>query len=264
MLRVKKVEGSERPAVAPHLQKLEQRAVYPLGDDFFKIDHGTDPFAFFDQMGEASTWAAFDGDDLAGVATGVLRTLPSGRAWYACDLKVDEGYRRRGVAKAIALRAVPVELLRCSRGYGVAMLPQTGEAVAQKWVASLPDWLIAEGPRLNLYSLSAAQTEALTSTIEEHRGRLTFANHFGTKDIVLKSTGAPMPLWHCQFGPLARNDSQAKTPTGASVVVMLCTVADDALDLALSAAELSPSATAQVLHRGMSDETFDWLLTSDI
>lgn len=264
MLRVKKVDASERESVGPKLRTLEQQALYPLGDDFFQIDHGEDPFAFFDGMGDASTWAAFDGETLAGVATGVLRTLPSGRAWYACDLKVDAAYRRQGVAKAIALRAVPLELLRCSRGYGVAMLGQSGEAVAKAWVRSLPDWLIAEGPRLHLYSLSRPQASALTSTIEQHRGRLRFANHFGTKDIVLKSTGAPMQLWHCQFGPLARVGAKDELPRGNDVVIMLCAVKEDSLDQALTDAGLLPSATAQVLHRGMSDETFDWLLTSDI
>ena len=71
----------------------------------------------------------------------------------------------------------------------------------------------------------------------------------GTKDIVLASSGAAMPLLHVQLGPCAEAGHGAPIPGG---VRMFCTPAGDALDAAVRNREFKPTATASILHVDMA------------
>jgi hypothetical protein len=57
--------------------------------------------------------------------------------------------------------------------------------------------------QLGIWSLDADAMRRAWPVVSQHRGPLSLLSLRGTKDIVLASTGSPMPLFHCQFGTLA-------------------------------------------------------------
>ena len=114
---------------------------------------------------------------------------------------------------------------------------------------------------LELFSLNCAEMEAFAPVLELHRGPLSYLSLAGRKDIVLQSTGAPMPLLHLQFGPFAETGRMRPVP---GHVHMFCTPTRDPLSEAARAHGLEPSATATVAQAGMTGQTWNFILTSDI
>ena len=100
-MRFHRLTFQERQLFQPGIVAIEKIATYPLGDDFFKIDHGVDYFAFFDRLGKLNYYIMCDGEHVAAVGAGVLRQVPylQGKspqeAWYLCDLKVHPHDQRR-------------------------------------------------------------------------------------------------------------------------------------------------------------------------
>ena len=118
---------------------------------------------------------------------------------------------------------------------------------------------------LELFSLDAEAMRGVLSTIERHRGDVSFLSLGGVKDIVLESTGRPMPLLHLQHGLGASLGSG--TPVSSPLedhVHMFCSPASDPLNAELRAAGLTPSATASVLAHRMSGCDWRFVLTSEI
>jgi len=246
---------------------LEASASYPLGADRFRIDHGSDYFAFFDRLGELRYEIALDRDRVVGVGAGILRTgVPFGdrarSAWYLCDLKVHPDYRGRWIPFSIARRAVPKSYVRCPRCYAISMNPSGGTnpvvTLLQRW-RLLP---LQASPILFVYSLDAEGMRTAIPLLEAYRGAApTYLSLGGIKDIVLESTGRPMQLVHAQFGPFAER-GVPEPIEGA--VHMFCSPSEDALARDLARAGISPSASATVLHHGMAECDFRFVLTSEI
>ena len=90
---------ADRPQFQAGIASLEQNAIYPLGQDFFQIDHGTDYFAFFDRLGDVHYYIALEGQQVVAVGAGILRQVTDQQgqspqlAWYLCDLKVHPQYQ---------------------------------------------------------------------------------------------------------------------------------------------------------------------------
>lgn len=258
------LRGSERGDWSTPLAALEGGARYPLGDDHFAIDHGADYFAFFDRLGDEERWVVIDEGELVATASGVLRALEDGPAWYLCDLKVRPSHRGRHLPAQIGVRSAPGGLLRCRRGYGIAMDPPEGAGDRHPMARRLQRFRLFNAGvlgRLSLFSLDAAQARAATPAVVAHRGALSWLSLAGKKDIVLESTGQPMPLLHAQFGPYAEAAATAIVEGG---VHMICTPTDDALCDALNGLGLSASASATVFHLGMSERLLPAILSSDI
>src|SRR5690606_10637547 len=112
-----------------------------------------------------------------------------------------------------------------------------------------------------VHSLDFATWERVAPLLRRSLGPLHLYDPHGRKDIVLVSTGAPLPLLHVQRGPLARPES---VPPRPDATFMFCLPERDPLALELEGMGVSASGTASVLHVGM--QGFDWrlVLTSDI
>ena len=264
-LRVVTVRPRDRAAYAEGIAALERGTSYPLGDDRFELDHGGDYFAFFDRLGETVYEVALDGGRVVGVSARILRSRPV-RCWYLCNLKVYPEYRGQRIAARFARHALLGAYTRCGRGYGISMNePGRGE----NRVARLVDRLRMvpfHAADLELFSLDASAMAELRPIVERHRGPTSYLSLAGKKDLVLETTGAPLPLLHVQFGPCAERGLDDVAPGHTH---MLCAPAGDALALDLVAHGAEPSATATVLHHRMPKPSngagrFDFVLTSDI
>ena len=247
---------------------LEDGVRYPLGEDSFEIDHGSDYFAFFRRLGVVCPYVVIDEDAVVGLAIGILRELaPSEgvearKAWYICDLKIRSAYRGGRIPWRMFLQSLPRKYPLCPRGYGITMNPSGGrENPVVRLVKRFSLIPISIGCELWLYSLDADEMRSCASLLSQHRGELSYLSLRGVKDIVLESTGAPMPLLHVQFGPSGRD---GRTEPAEDCVHMFCSPSDDALCRDLEAAGFSPSATATLLHHRMG--SWDWrsVLTSEI
>ena len=266
-VRVVDVTRERRAAFAARIQALEAGQSYPLGDDRFEIDHGEDYFAFFDRLGEVLYLAAVDGDEVVAVGAGMLRQVPRRAGapletvWYGADLKVRPSHRRQRIPWAMFSWAFPRHYPRCGRGYGISMDPPDRENPVVRMCRRFGLAPMSVGTTLFFYSVDAPTMAALEPLVRAHRGPLAYRSLRGVKDIVLQSTGAPMPLLHLQHGPCAAPGGPAPRP---GHVHMFCSPVDDPLTRALFDEGFTPSATASVIQHRMGGWDWSFVLTSDI
>ena len=243
----------------PRIADIERDIDYPLGDDRFRIDHGDDYFAFFRRLGDLAYFVALEEERVVGVLAVVRRTFPG--AWYACDLKVAPDARSKALSRELGAAFAAKRLAPDDRGYGISMNPAEGPNRVVRMLRRLPRLDLMPGPTLRLYSLDRAQMIRAADAITARRGPISYRSLSGVKDIVLQSTGRPMPLLHVQFGPCAARGTDEPVD---DAVHMFCVPDDDPLLGDLDAIGLTPSASATVVHRGMIDQDWSFVLTSDI
>lgn len=73
MIKIRVLKREDWYEFSPKLQKLENIAEYPYGDDYFKLDHGSDYFAFFRRLGEPVFHVALYEDQAIACGAGILR-----------------------------------------------------------------------------------------------------------------------------------------------------------------------------------------------
>jgi hypothetical protein len=112
-----------------------------------------------------------------------------------------------------------------------------------------------------IHSFDHATWQRVAPDVVAALGPVTFFDPHGTKDIVLASTGLPMPLLHVQHGPLTRGGPSSPRPGS---VHMLSLPEGHELSLRLTSLGIASGATASVLQVGMDDFDWSWVLTSDI
>lgn len=283
-MRFHRIAPEERSYFQRGIAAIEQAALYPLGDDFFQIDHGSNYFAFFDRLGAVSYYVALDGNAeqcplwdnrVAAVGAGVLRQVAYRQgeeprlAWYLCDLKVHPDYQQQRLSLRLLTHALKPNLRHCSQGYAISMNPAnlTGTLenrqgnqlvrVLEKF-APLP---FRYSTLLEIYSLDAKQMSLLQPLLVEHRGPVSYLALKGIKDLRLKSSGQLMPLLHVQWGATAAAGRSEPLPGS---IHMLCTPAVDELARALRQRGSVPTATASVVSYNMEQSDWRFILTSDI
>jgi hypothetical protein len=265
MMRFVTVAHAERAAWIDAIVALEADATYPLGTDRFRLDHGPDYFAFFDRLGEARHDIAIEDGRVLAIACGVVRSIPLGgqrvSAWYGCDMKVIPEARGRHIPLRMLANAFVSGYARCRRGYAISMDPPDRENPVARLLGRFPLLPIRKVAGLVLYSLDAHAMRGAAPLLVRARGPIGYRSLAGIKDVVLESTGRPMPLWHVQHGVLG-DPTHADPVEGG--VHMFSVPDDDALVTDLRSLGLEPSATASVLAHGLDDARFDFVLTSDI
>lgn len=263
-----RVSDKNREEFLAQIVRLESEAEYPLGNDYFKIDHGGDYFKFFNRLGDVHYYTWVDGGHVAAVGAGILRKVPLkrnqlARVWYLSDLKVRKDFRGQKIPLRMLTRAFLPNYFRCQRGYAISM-NSSGEQ--KNRVARLLEhfrWVpIKEVTKLLIWSLSQSQMKRVEHIVQKYRGPVTYLSLRGVKDIVLRSTNEPMPLVHVQFGPLADPSSLREAEVGA--VHMFCSPENDPLTREILASGFAPSSTASVIAHRMKESDWTWVLTSDI
>lgn len=262
------ITSIERAYFQPKIVAIEETAIYPLGDDFFQLDHGLDYFAFFDRLGEVNYYAALDASRVAAVGAGVLRQIPYRQgetvqpAWYLCDLKVHPDYQGQHLSLRILRHAINANILRCAKGYAISMNP--GDGSYNRLARVLEGFSLVRfrcTALLNIYSLDAMAMKNLQPLLSEHRGEISYLSLRGIKDLRLQSSGEILPLLHVQWGSSAQEGNSEPILGYAH---MFCVPANDDLAMLLAAKEIYPNATASVISHGMDQCDWRFILTSDI
>ncbi|MBL8693325.1 MAG: hypothetical protein JNJ88_04435 [Planctomycetes bacterium] len=263
-LAIRRLREEELAAFGPQIAALEHGITYPLGSDRFEIDHGADYFAFFRRMGRVRYYVAMEGEAVEGVLAAVDRVLPGAtplRCTHLCDLKAAPSRRAASSIFRPLLAAFARDPeSRLDALYGVSMDSADGSNRLAAIYERMP-----RGPRivakLAIFSLDADEARRAAPVIRSVVGPLSWLSLHGIKDIVLRSTGAPMPLLHAQFGPCA-SDGRAEPSSGS--VHMLCAPLRAPLAAELTRLGFQPTATATALAVGMESVDFSFVLTSEI
>ncbi|NMG59548.1 GNAT family N-acetyltransferase [Geitlerinema sp. P-1104] len=254
---------ADRPFFQPQIQDIEGFARYPLGDDFFKIEHGKNYFAFFDRLGEVDYYIALDGDRLAAVGAGIFRQIPNyGPAWYLCDLKVVPEYEHRNLSSRILRFAVNRGIKRCDRGYVIFMNFSDNHPHRLVRIYQCLRWVeFDETIRLNIYHFDCDRITRLEPLLIKHRGPISYLSLKGIKDLRVQSNGQILPLLHVQWG--ATHDHGHPNPVPGSTH-MFCAPDGDPLAMALNDQGIQPNATATIVSQNMDDSNWQFILTSEI
>lgn len=267
-MQILKVTSKNQAELEPAIAELEKLATYPLGQDRFKIDHGQDYFAFFRRLGSMHYYCTRVGDQVVAVAMGVIRQVPfragqpARKAWYLCDLKVHPEHRGNHYPLTMMRKAFIPCYLRCQRGYAISMNP--GDGSPNRVVKLMRRWRwtpLSHAGNLQIFSVAAERMELLEPLLEEHRGKISYRSLAGIKDIVLESTGRPMPLIHVHWGASAEPELDRPQPGHEH---MFCAPDGDPLIGALKDRGMLPTASASIIQHGMGDCDWKFVLTSDI
>jgi len=238
---------------------------YPYGHDFFKIDHGESYFSFFDRMGVPHFNIAISDNKTVACGCGVIRFIPKGtkfkKVWYLCDLKVHPNTRGKGISKHLFKKNLLFNYLRCSRGYTISMNPLVGKNRVIEIIKRFP--LVPFKFESSLYFFEISRDEA--KSIEEDARKIIgkpikFIHLGGIKDIVLKSTGKPMPLFHAQYGPMADPNAHRIAEEGR---YMFCAAESSDLFKFLYR-HFEVAASASILAHRMHGFNWDFILSSDV
>lgn len=263
-MEIKALNSRDFKAFGERLQTLEANAEYPYGEDFFKLDHGENYFAFFERLGKPLFHIAVEDDRIAACAAGVLRTLRVGdecfKAWYLCDLKAHPEFRGRGITTKLFTKNLIRNYLKCSRGYAISMNPSKGENRVVKLLKRLPKIPISYAGQLNFYSFDEIKAAEFHETLRSALGKISYLSLRGKKDLIMKSTGARLPLFHIQHGTMAAEGAKFPTEEGT---YMICAFEETDLDKLLKN-NFEVSATASVLSHRMNSTNWNFILTSDI
>ncbi|NES93785.1 MAG: hypothetical protein F6K32_00725 [Desertifilum sp. SIO1I2] len=251
------ITPEERLRFQPSIVAIEQIAKYPLGNDFFQIDHGENYFAFFDRLGEVNYYVALDRDRVVAVGAGILRQILNSPAWYLCDLKVHPDYQQQYLSLRLLRYALGGSLQKCDRGYAILMNPSRLARIYQRF----PFLQFRHATTLNLYSFDAETMDRFSSLLAAHRGPISYLSLQGIKDLRLTSTREILPLLHVQWGVTADQGHSTPLP---GYTHMFCAPVEDELAIALIAKGISPMATATVISQGMAESDWRFILTSEI
>ncbi len=265
---------NERSHFQSPIAALEKEAVYPIGDDFFQIDHGDDYFAFFDRLGQVKYYVGLDNDRVVAVGAWVLRQVPeyleeSHRcAWYLCDFKVHPDYQCQLLSLRLLRYAIAQNKETCDRGYAISM--NSGCDRANRLVNAFcrfPTIQFRHSTNLGIYSLDAASMQLLAPLLSSHRGPISYRSLNGVKDLRLQSSGQVLPLLHVQWGNGYNlgHASQTTIPEPwAGYTHMFCVPEKDELASILTQKGIHPGAIASVISHRMDGNDWRFILTSDI
>lgn len=263
----------ERSQFQPRIAALEKAAVYPIGDDFFQIDHGDDYFAFFDRLGQVKYYVALDGDRVVAVGAWILRQVsdrvgedPCG-TWYLCDFKVHPAYQRQLLSLRLLRYAIAQNQDICDRGYAISM--NSGCDRANRLVKTFcrfPALQFQHSTTLGIYSLDAQTMQSVEPLLTNHRGPMSYVSLKGIKDLRLQSNDHVLPLLHVRWGGWGKNTSFPSpiTTPRTGHTHMFCVPETDALAAILSQNNIYPGAIASVISHGMEHNDWRFILTSDI
>lgn len=275
-LTVRRLTDGELATYGPRISAIERGVTYPFGDDRFEIDHGKDYFAFFRRLrggpgrpaetDDLRVYVAETGGELLGVLVAVRRGFPVPQgvrtAWYLCDLKRARRPGVRGVATPLLDAFRADAFVGEPRAFAIHMLPagDRGSPLLRfmKRELEAPDG--SQRP-IAIFALDSVSMNRALPILKKALGPIGFLSLAGVKDLVLASSGRPMPILHLQHGPFALPGGREPV-LGATHMFALPMGHPTVTDLL--GLEVSFAATAVIVGRGVKDLDPTVILTSDL
>jgi len=264
---------------------------YPLGDDFFKIDHGKNYFAFFERMGELNMQVYFDNaSNIIASGAGVLKNIRTNfnnsdtniKAWYICDLKVDPKFRQNRFPIKMLLKTFLLSYIKSNKCYAITMnqssfdknnVYATNKIVRLANRIKIVNFAFKFSGLLYIYSVDYDKMKTLHDVIKEKRGSISYLSLYGIKDLILQSTNKPLNILHVQYNTLKNNNNTKKEKNLDSYTYlkpqkycthMFCCHENDELKTILDKLNIHTNVTASILQHGLNNCDWKFVQTSEI
>lgn len=182
------------------LKAFESNFSYPLGVDNFRICHGEHYFDFFKRLGEYRLSGVEDDNGIVATITGVLRTINGQHVWYLADLKALPDFKYKHLSEKLIRLNAPDYHSICDRYYAVAMKNQSGKDRINRFASRFGFASLSIGGSLEFFTLSHDEVTRLADEIEACLGPMSFCSLDGVKNLIVTSTGCPMPILHARRG----------------------------------------------------------------
>lgn len=242
---------------------------YPLGSDYFCLDHGEDYCKFFKRLGTLHMMVCQHDDKIIGTCAMILQHIPRKQitAWYLADLKIEPAYRGNKLPYYMITKEFMSKYLKSNKCYGITMDDQNKESkvlnISKK--ASFLNFRLRQAGKLYIYSIDYKLMKRLHRVLEIVRGDIFYLSLNGIKDLVLQSTLKPMQLLHLQWGKnkdLITEKIYLLPQLGYTH--MFCLHEHDPLKLIFDKNNITTTITATIVQYGMDDMDWSFVLTSDI
>ena len=270
-MRLVKLTRSNEAEFGQKVRALESAAVYPLGNDSFRLDHGVNYFAFFRRLGELRAYLLEIDGRVACVASAVLRRVrqADGRtlnAWYMCDLKVAPEFRGHHLPARLLSRVLLPHYLRCPRGFAVTMNPGDGSPNRVVGIMQRFRWLTLQPVgQLLFYVWSESELANIAKILDVELGAWRLRSLSGMKDLILESTREPWHLYHIEGSQCSEAKGGKIVPHAvAGAAHMLCVPRGGLLAKRLDASGCRNSATATIVAHRMKSAVWESLASSEI
>lgn len=260
-VRFFELNNNNRDTILPELSQFDARFIYPLGNDFFTIDHGEYYLSFFERMGQVFVQGYRYHGAIVFTSTAVLRDLNQQKVFYLCDLKKDPSFNLAN-SKDLFYQKLNAYLHLSDKAYGIHMdYSHTHYNKVALMVTRIQKDFFKIHAKLHLYSLGYEDIMRYKSLIEEEKqGYINTVSLQGIKDIVLQSSQLPIPLIHLEFK--ATQDYTYLVDAGYTY--MFCTLSDSHLSTQLHSKGIVPSSTATITQHNMENFDFECIHTSEI
>ncbi|MFL5785538.1 MAG: GNAT family N-acetyltransferase [Bacteriovoracaceae bacterium] len=248
--------------ISRHQERLEEFETlfrYPLGEDEFTISHGKNYLGFIERIGPHVTYFGEHEGKIISIGAGTISRRH--KAWYLCDMKVHPEHRGKGIPRKLFSRYFFFNYLKCRRGFALNMVSADGKKnPIVKIMENFPWTPLKVGTKLNFYYEDHANTLDALKILG--RPNPHFSSLAGKKDLVLKSSGAPIPLLHLEWGVKAFDFASVEPQPGK--LHMWCEPEGSEASANLTKKNIHPKATGLIFHHGM--DKFNWkeLRTSEL
>lgn len=262
-----KLYPQKKNNVESKLAEFEKHFIYPLGNDSFQIDHGTDYFKFFQDLGKPVFYGLTHEDKLVAMGGGILRNIHGKRMWYLCDMKAHPDYKGSGLTKKLFQKVfIPYYYLQCGRGYAISMNPPNKENFVVKIIKNMT-WLpIHHYETLYIYQFSYKEFKNSFAKLKELLGPFQIKNNNNKKDIILQSNKEKLNLNHLVFTKSSNIDNRDVVPSdipNKKGTYMFCLPSKNSQNQLLNEIGIQHSSSASIVgHRMNSDWNF--INTSEI
>lgn len=254
------------------LKKFEHKMSnwYDLGNDKFRIDHGTNYYKFFERMGNVYIQAAIKNNEIIGTGAGVLRNIRGNKIFYLCDCKIDKNFRNKWLPFRMLLKSNKLANIT-NKCYCISM--NKGNGCDNKIVRLLKrvKWLIdfKYAGNMLIYSVNGKQLKHIRSLIEKHKGLCYFVSLKGVKDLILKSTNKPMELYHINYVKNIdfNNTNNISYDIYDDATYMFCFHEKDNINKILEKNGITTDVTASIVQHGLDKlkpDEWDFIQTSEI
>ncbi len=241
------------------LEIFETNFRYPLGNDEFTISHGKNYLSFVERIGPHATYCAHIGNTVIAVGGGTISRRF--KVWYLCDMKVHPEHRGKKIPRKLFQKFFLFNYLKCRRGFALNMESSDGKKnPITKILETLPWTPLHIGARIHFFYEDHKSTKDALKIL--NRPNAHFSSLSGKKDLILKSTGAPIPLLHFEWGDTAPDFASAFPQEG--MLHMWCLPVNDPKILQLERKGILPKASGLIYHHGMKNFSWKELRTSEL
>lgn len=246
------------------LKDFEKRMqiFYPIGQNYFTINHGVDYYEFFKRQSEQiKIYAYFEKNKIIAVGCGILKLLEKESVWYICDLKVDPEYRGKYLPSKIFLSSLFPNYLYSNKCYGITMNDNNNKV--ERLSKHMNFLNFKNAGNLYIYKVNYYQMLWMEPLLKTYFGRINYVSLEGIKDLILKD-GNRMKILHV-------NKKMNQSETGIyfshpipDYDIMFCCHEDSELKHKLDEMNFRTDITASIIHANMDNYKWDFVQTDEI